>query len=91
MAVDTDLHAEPRDFTARGSSAIIERTRNCDVPLSESDVSRRHVRIERTAAGFRLTDLDSMCGTDYGAVCFEGPVGTRNVSSRSPTRMRSPS
>lgn len=51
-----------RLFTIEGS-ATIGRGDDCRIRLAERDVSRRHARVEATAAGIRLTDLGSTGGT----------------------------
>ncbi|HEY8550559.1 MAG TPA: NHLP bacteriocin export ABC transporter permease/ATPase subunit [Vicinamibacterales bacterium] len=49
-------------FTFTGTTAILGRSETCDIVVSEKDVSRRHARLERTAEGVRIVDLDSSGG-----------------------------
>ena len=42
---------------------IVGRDSNCDLTISEQAVSRQHVKFERTADGFMVTDLGSTNGT----------------------------
>jgi ATP-binding cassette subfamily C protein len=53
-------------ITLTKPSASVGRAADCDVVLPELDVSRRHARIDVVADGFRVTDLNSACGTWVG-------------------------
>src|SRR5512143_1949117 len=46
--------------------ALIGRADDCDIVLPDTSASRRHARIERTAAGFILQDQKSANGTWVG-------------------------
>jgi NHLM bacteriocin system ABC transporter ATP-binding protein len=46
--------------------ALIGRADECDIVLPDTSASRRHARIERTAAGFMLYDQKSANGTWVG-------------------------
>src|ERR1051326_8254682 len=46
--------------------ALIGRADECDIVLPDTSASRRHARIERTNAGFVLTDQKSANGTWIG-------------------------
>jgi NHLM bacteriocin system ABC transporter ATP-binding protein len=63
--------AEGQAYTFDGNVAVVGRSRDCDISIEEPEVSRKHFRIERTAAGYTLTDLGSRGGIW---------VGTRNVT-----------
>ena len=45
------------------TALVIGRSKDCDVPLADGNVSRRHAEIGRSADGFLLRDLDSTNGT----------------------------
>ena len=45
------------------AALVIGRSKDCDVPLADGNVSRRHAEIGRSADGFLLRDLDSTNGT----------------------------
>jgi hypothetical protein len=54
----------PGGTVAFGDTAlVIGRSKDCDVPLADGNVSRRHAEIGRSADGFMLRDLDSTNGT----------------------------
>ena len=42
---------------------VIGRSKDCDVPLADGNVSRRHAELGRSEEGFVLRDLDSTNGT----------------------------
>ena len=44
-------------------SLLIGRSRGCDLQIPDSDASRRHAEIYKTADGFVLRDLSSTNGT----------------------------
>ncbi|MEM7330979.1 MAG: protein kinase [Chloroflexota bacterium] len=44
----------------------IGRSRDNDIVLETSDVSRRHAQLEKTSAGWRIVDLNSTGGTYWG-------------------------
>lgn len=46
-----------------GSAIVIGRSKDCDVPLADGNVSRRHAELGRSEEGFVLRDLDSTNGT----------------------------
>jgi pSer/pThr/pTyr-binding forkhead associated (FHA) protein len=43
---------------------VIGRSSECDISLSDPNVSRRHAEIRRIGDGFSLVDLDSTNGTE---------------------------
>ena len=45
------------------TALVIGRSKDCDIPLADGNVSRRHAEIGRSADGFMLRDLDSTNGT----------------------------
>lgn len=46
-----------------GNALVIGRSKDCDVPLADGNVSRRHAELGRSEEGFVLRDLDSTNGT----------------------------
>jgi ABC-type multidrug transport system ATPase subunit len=46
-----------------GDSITIGRSEECDLPVDDPTVSRRHVRVERSGNGWRVVDLGSSYGT----------------------------
>ncbi|MGW1891399.1 FHA domain-containing protein [Streptomyces sp. NPDC002004] len=55
-----------------GPVTTLGRGADNDVVLSDGSVSRRHARVVRTEAGFRIEDLDSFNGTAVGGVDLHG-------------------
>jgi pSer/pThr/pTyr-binding forkhead associated (FHA) protein len=54
----------PGGSTPVGANAlVIGRSKDCDVPLADGNVSRRHAELGRSEEGFVLRDLDSTNGT----------------------------
>ncbi len=45
------------------AALVIGRSKDCDVPLADGNVSRRHAELGRSDGGFVLRDLDSTNGT----------------------------
>jgi len=43
-------------------TVVAGRGKDCDVPLPDADVSRRHANFERTATGYRVVDQGSING-----------------------------
>ncbi len=50
-------------FERDGPSIVIGRAKDCAIVLRESDLSRRHARLDVEGDRVRLTDLGSTCGT----------------------------
>ena len=60
----------------RDTALVIGRSKDCDVPLADGNVSRRHAEIGRSADGFVVRDLDSTNGTTVnGRRVKSAPVG----------------
>jgi serine/threonine protein kinase len=51
------------DHEFRGAEMVLGRGADCDIVLNSNNVSRRHVRIQNTGSGYRVTDLNSTNGT----------------------------
>ena len=51
------------EVTIGGNALVIGRSKDCDVPLADGNVSRRHAELGRSEEGFVLRDLDSTNGT----------------------------
>ena len=47
------------------ASAVIGRSTECDIALTDGLLSRRHCRVMRTMEGWVLSDLDSRNGTTF--------------------------
>jgi ATP-binding cassette subfamily C protein len=58
--------AEGREYAVEARTAVVGRSRECDLVIEEPEVSRKHVRIERTATGYTVTDLGSRGGVWVG-------------------------
>ena len=54
---------EPRSFGLTKGRYLVGRAAESDIRLREGSVSSRHAQLERTAGGWRLTDLQSTNGT----------------------------
>ena len=62
------------------TSAIIGRSDKCDVLLSDSRASRRHLQIEHRSEGIFITDLESLNGT-----LLDGkPIGKKRAHPYAP-------
>src|SRR5258708_32911454 len=46
-----------------GRTLIVGRTEDCDLPLADPTVSRRHAELDLTDSGLRLRDVGSTNGT----------------------------
>jgi DNA-binding response OmpR family regulator len=53
---------------------LIGRDANCDVPILNRQVSRRHAKLSRTSEGVLLEDLDSKNGTHRNGKAVTGPA-----------------
>lgn len=56
------------------NSLLIGRDANCDVPVINRQVSRRHARLTRASEGVLLEDLGSKNGTHRNGKIVTGPV-----------------
>ncbi|MGH7616202.1 MAG: FHA domain-containing protein [Gemmatimonadaceae bacterium] len=52
-----------QEFTLSRATVVIGRHVDCDIVVPDDAISRAHVRIDRTADGFTVTDLGSSNGT----------------------------
>lgn len=59
-------------WPVRDESLTIGRAADCDVVLSDRQISRYHARIERDAQGYLLRDLGSKNGTKVNAEVVHG-------------------
>jgi hypothetical protein len=67
-----------QDFPVNGTPAIVGRRHDVTVPLLDSKVSREHARIDLTAAGYTITDLQSLNGTLVNDREIAGTVALRD-------------
>jgi len=51
-----------RRMVLEGTSAVVGRSRECDIVVDDVNVSRKHAEIERAAEGWAVRDLDSTNG-----------------------------
>lgn len=56
----------PRAVRLDKEILTIGRSRDNDIVLEASDVSRKHAQLEKTSAGWRVVDLHSLGGTYWG-------------------------
>jgi hypothetical protein len=66
--------AEGRRLSVGKSGAVIGRSRDCDIVLSDSNVSRRHAEIELGDQGWTVRDLGSTNGILVNGRRAEGSV-----------------
>jgi DNA-binding response OmpR family regulator len=52
---------------------LIGRGEECDLTISDRQVSRHHARIRRTPSGYRIEDLGSKNGTHLNGALIEAP------------------
>ena len=62
-----------------GTAALtIGRTDECEIPIPDTSISRRHARIECTAKGYIIADLGSTNGTFVNNVPIPGPTALQD-------------
>jgi pSer/pThr/pTyr-binding forkhead associated (FHA) protein len=49
-----------------GERTVIGRSKDCDIQLSDPNVSRRHAEVRREGSSYILVDLDSTNGVEVG-------------------------
>jgi len=68
------LAAEGKRFAIGPAGAVVGRSRDCDVVLGDSNVSRRHARVTLDdAAGWTIEDLGSTNGVQVNGSRITGP------------------
>ncbi|WP_205696209.1 DUF3662 and FHA domain-containing protein [Conexibacter sp. SYSU D00693] len=67
------LLAEGKRFVVAPGGVVIGRSRECDVVLSDSNVSRRHAEIRPTGRGWLVEDLGSTNGVRVNGRPVNGP------------------
>jgi hypothetical protein len=65
--------AEGKRLVVAPGGAVLGRSRECDIVLSDSNVSRRHAEIRPTAGGGLIHDLGSTNGVRVNGRPAEGP------------------
>ena len=60
--VTLQVDGRPYDVTKR--RVVIGRSKECDVQLSDANVSRRHAELRQEGATYWIVDLDSTNGTE---------------------------
>jgi hypothetical protein len=73
-AVESEVEAQPipaltiagRRLELAGERTVIGRSKDCDVQVSDPNVSRRHAEIRREGDAYVLHDLDSTNGVEVG-------------------------
>ncbi len=74
-----ELALDPPPRRAKGGDmVIIGRATDNDIVLDDVRVSRRHARLNRTARGWRVTDLGSRNGTLVNGTAATGPIVVSN-------------
>lgn len=63
-------------------SLTLGRDSRCDIVLEDANVSRQHARLERTEAGYVLTDLNSTNGTYVNEILVQQQVLTGGETLR---------
>lgn len=68
------VHAEGKRMPVPATGAVIGRSRECDIVLGDSNVSRRHAEIRPAAAGWTIADLGSTNGVRVNGRPASGAV-----------------
>ena len=66
--------AEGKRIPVQGTSAVIGRSRECDVVLGDTNISRRHAEIRAAGAGWTVNDLGSTNGVRVNGRPAQGPT-----------------
>ena len=69
--------SEGRRLVVGRSGAVIGRSRDCDIVLGDSNVSRRHAEVRPTDDGWTIVDLDSTNGVTVNGRRIRGSAGLR--------------
>jgi hypothetical protein len=76
-------------FAIERRAIVLGRSRDCDVVLADTNVSRRHAELVRHGGGFVLRDLDSTNGSMVnGRRVREAPVTAGDVLTLGTTTLR---
>jgi pSer/pThr/pTyr-binding forkhead associated (FHA) protein len=67
------LAAEGKRFVVPAGGAVVGRSRECDVVLADTNVSRRHAEVRPTGSGWLVQDLGSTNGVRVNGRRAEGP------------------
>jgi FhaA, N-terminal domain/FHA domain len=69
--------SEGRRLVVARSGAVIGRSRDCDIVLGDSNVSRRHAEVRPTEDGWTIVDLDSTNGVTVNGRRIRGSAPLR--------------
>ncbi|MFL5821061.1 MAG: FhaA domain-containing protein [Solirubrobacteraceae bacterium] len=69
--------SEGRRLVVGRSGAVIGRSRDCDIVLGDSNVSRRHAEVRPTEEGWTIVDLDSTNGVTVNGRPIRGSAPLR--------------
>ena len=76
-------------FAIERRAIVLGRSRDCDVVLADTNVSRRHAELVRHGGGFVLRDLDSTNGSLVnGRRVREAPVTAGDILTLGTTTLR---
>ena len=67
------LRYEGKSAVLRSSGGVIGRSRECDVVLSDQNVSRRHAEVRPSGGSWIVKDLSSTNGVKVNGRRIQGP------------------
>ena len=67
------VRAEGKNFAVEAGGAVIGRSRECEIVLSDPNVSRRHAEIRPRGGGWVLSDLGSTNGVSVNGIKLDRP------------------
>ena len=66
VAASSAIDAEGRELVLGDGEVVVGRADDCDFPVPDPSMSRRHARVAATAAGLRVVDNGSANGVQVG-------------------------
>jgi hypothetical protein len=72
------LEIDGRQVVVPAAGAVIGRSRECDIVIDDSAVSRRHAEVTPTSGGWLLTDLESTNGVRVNARRVAGQLALQD-------------